>query len=135
MFSHAHHPKSRPEWRLPLTFLPAAAVALLPKCPLCLMGIMSAFGLGTVVSVVWLKPLTLMFLGTAVVSLAIRARWSGVYGPLLLGLVATAIVFVSKFYLDYPPADYGGLALLLAATLWGAFARRQAVPDSRDCSC
>ena len=135
MFSHAHDPKSHPEWRLPLAFLPTAAVALLPKCPLCLMGIMSAFGLGTLVSVVWLKPLTLVLLGTAVGSLALRARRSHTYNPLLLGLVAAVIVFVSKFHLDYPPAAYGGLTLLFAAMIWGAMARRVATPQAGDCSC
>lgn len=135
MFNHAHDPKSYTEWRLPLAFLPTAAVALLPKCPLCLMGIMSALGLGTVVSVVWLKPLTLVFLGTAIGSLALRARRSRVYNPLLLGFLAAVIVFVSKFYLDYSPAAYGGLALLFAAMLWGALARRRATTQSGDCSC
>jgi hypothetical protein len=135
MFRHAHDLKPRPAWRLPLTLLPAAAVTLLPKCPLCLMGIMSALGLGTLIGVGWLKPLTLVMLGAAVGSLALRARRSRGYNPLLLGLLAAVMVFVSKFYLDYPLAAYGGLVLLFAATLWGAWAGGRATPQGGDCGC
>lgn len=135
MFSHAHEREPRSTWRLPLTFLPAAAVTLLPKCPLCLMGIMSAFGLGTLISVAWLRPLTLVFLSIAIGSLALRARRTGSYNPLLLGLLAAVMVFISKFYLDYPLVAYGGLFLLFAATIWGAWTRGPATRQGVDCDC
>jgi hypothetical protein len=135
MFSHAYDSKPRFSWRLLVTFLPAAVVAFLPKCPLCLVGIMSALGLGTLISGAWLKPLTLVLLLTAVGSLTIGARRGRGYKPLLLGFPAAAIVFVSKFYLDYPLATYGGLALLLAATFWGAWAKERAATQVSDCGC
>jgi hypothetical protein len=99
------------------------------------MGIMSAFGLSTLIRAAWLKPLTLILLGTAVGSLALRGRRSRCYNPLLLGLLAAVMVFVSKFYLDYPLAAYGGLVLLFAAMLWEAWARGRVTPQGTDCGC
>jgi hypothetical protein len=34
-------------WHLNLTLLPTLVMAVLPKCPLCLMGLMSVVGLGS----------------------------------------------------------------------------------------
>jgi hypothetical protein len=45
------------------------------------------------------------------------------------------MVFVSKFYLDYPLAAYGGLVLLFAATLWAVCAKKRATPRGDDCGC
>lgn len=126
MFRHANITKSRSRLQLLLTFLATAGITLLPKCPLCLLGIMSALGLGTLISVTWLRPLTVMLLGVALGSLALTAHRGLGYNQMLLGLVAGALVLVSKIFLDYPPATYGGLVLLLAAIVWRA--RR------RDCS-
>ncbi|MDQ3666553.1 MAG: hypothetical protein M3410_08230 [Acidobacteriota bacterium] len=135
MFRHANIPKLRSRWRLLLTFMPAAGVTLLPKCPLCLIAIMSALGLGTMISVIWLKPLTIALLGVAVASLALSAHRDRGYNQSLLGLLAAVMVFVGKFYLDYPPATYGGLALLFAATVWGGRVRKRSIPSRRDCGC
>jgi hypothetical protein len=135
MFRHATILKSRSQLRLLLTFMPAVGITLLPKCPLCLIGIMSALGLGTLISVIWLKPLTIVLLGVAVASVALAADRGRGYTLSVLGLLAGVVVFVSKFYLDYAPTTYGGLALLFVATVWGARRRDCSTPHAKDSVC
>src|ERR1051326_650923 len=135
MFRHANIPRSRSRLRLLITFLPAAGLTLLPKCPFCLLAIMSALGLGTLISVTWLRPITIILLGVAVGSLTLTAYWRLGYNQLVLGLVAGVLIFVSKFLLDYPPATYGSLALLFAAIVWGTRTRDCSTLDDSDSVC
>lgn len=136
MLRHTKISKSHSQWRLLLTFMPAAGLTLLPKCPFCLLGILSALGLGTVINVTWLKPLTIALLGIAVASLAISVHRGRGYRHSVLGLLAGIMVFVSKFYLDYRPATYASLAFLFAATMWGAVRKNYSSLNDSDCkSC
>jgi hypothetical protein len=126
---------SRPEWlRLNLQLLPALSVALLPKCPLCLLSIMSVVGLGSVVTVAWLLPLMLVFLGATLLSLGLSARRRHRYGPLALGLLAACSIALGKFYFNSNFAAGAGIALLFASSLWNAPIKRN-VNSRPDCNC
>lgn len=111
-----------------LAFLPAAGAALLPKltCPACWPAygaLLSSLGVGFVDYTPWLFPATAVFL---VVTLALMA-WRPRRGPapLALGLAASAVVLIGKFYFDSDEVVYTGIALLAAASVWNAWPARQ----------
>ncbi len=110
--------------------LPAIGTALLPKvaCPACwpaYAGVLGAVGLGFLMDVTWLLPVTAVFLGLAVGALGSRARRRRGHGPFLVGGVAAAVVLTGKFAFDSDAAMYAGLGLLVAASLWNSWPRRR----------
>ena len=118
-------------WKRTLTVLPGVGVSLLPKlaCPMCwpaYAGLLSSVGLGFLISAEYLLPVTAAFLLVAVAALGFRARTRRGYRPMLLGMVAAAAVLYGKFFLDSDAAMYGGVALLVAASVWNSWARRSA---------
>lgn len=119
--------------------LPAIVAAVMPKlvCPACwpaYAGILSAVGLGFINYSPYLLPLTTVFLAVVLVSLAWRAKTRRGYAPLLLGGMAAAIVLIGKFHFDSDNATYLGVALLVAASLWNSWPRRQAKVSCSACS-
>ena len=116
-------------WRRSLTVLPGIGVSLLPKlvCPMCwpaYAGLVSAFGLGFLISTKYLLPLTVAFLAMAAAALGFRASRRRGYGPFWLGLVAAAVILTGKFYFDAVQAAYAGIGLLVAASVWNSWPRR-----------
>jgi len=125
-------------WKLNLAMLPGIGAAFLPKvaCPACwpaYAGFLSSVGLGFLVNTVYLLPLTAAFLAIAVFALAFRARRRHGYGPFALGLVASAIVLIGKFSFESDPAMYAGLAVLVAASLWNSWPRKQRAATCPSC--
>ncbi len=119
-------------WKSSLATLPGIAFAFLPKlaCPACwpaYAGVLSAIGLGFLVDTKYLLPLTAVFLVLAVGALAFRARARRGYGPFITGIVAAIIVLVGKFYFESDAALYGGIGLLVLASLWNAWPRKSGV--------
>lgn len=113
-------------WRSWLAVLPAAGIALLPKitCPLCwpaYAGLLGSIGLGFLTQTVYLLPLTVIFLVVAVAALGFRAQRRRGYGPFLTGLVAAAVVIAGKFVFGSDPSMYGGIALLIGASVWNTW--------------
>jgi len=111
--------------------LPGIGVSLLPKlmCPACwpaYAGIVSALGLGFLISTKYLLPLTVCFLAVTALALGHRASQRHGYGPLWLGLVAAAVILTGKFYFDAKPATYIGVGILVAASIWNSWPRRAA---------
>jgi mercuric ion transport protein len=92
--------------------------------------VLGALGLGFLMDVTWLLPLTAMFLGFAVGALLFRARRRRGYGPFALGVIASAIVLIGKFSLQEDAAMYTGLGLLVIASLWNSWPRRRQVECS-----
>jgi hypothetical protein len=120
----------RDGWKSSLTAVPGIAFAFLPKivCPACwpaYAGLLSALGLGFLLDETWLFPLTTAFLGLSIGALAFRARMCRNYGPFVFGLAASVVVLAGKFALDSNAATYGGLAVLIAASVWNAWPRRR----------
>lgn len=113
-------------WRSSLAAVPGIAFALLPKlaCPACwpaYAGLLSSAGLGFLLDETYLFPLTAAFLLLAVGALAFRARTRRGYGPFMLGLAATIVVLAGKFAFGSNAAIYGGIAVLVAASVWNAW--------------
>jgi mercuric ion transport protein len=71
-----------------------------------------------------LFPLTAAFLALAVGALAFRARTRRGYAPFAAGLTAATVVLVGKFTFDSNAAMYGGIGLLVAASAWNAWPKR-----------
>lgn len=78
-------------------------------------------GLAVVLHAAYLLPLTMATLLVAVGALGFRARRRRGYGPLVLGLVAAGLVIVGKFVWELAPMTYGGIVLLIAASVWNSW--------------
>jgi mercuric ion transport protein len=111
--------------------LPGIGVSLLPKlmCPACwpaYAGIVSALGLGFLISAKYLLPLTVGFLAITAFALGFRASRRHGYGPLWVGLLAATVILAGKFYFDAEQATHAGVGLLVAASVWNSWPRRAA---------
>lgn len=116
-------------WRSSLATAPGIAFALLPKfaCPACwpaYAGLLSSVGLGFLLDAAYLFPLTAVFLVLAVGALAFRAGTRRGFAPFAAGLAAAIVILVGKFVFESDAAMYGGIALLVATSLWNAWPRR-----------
>jgi len=109
--------------------LPTVGVALLPKltCPACwpaYAGLLSAMGIGFFDYTPYLMPLTALFIVIVLASLAFRAKRRHGYRPLWLGIVASLVLLTGKFHYDSDAIMYVGLGLLVLASLWNSWPRR-----------
>jgi hypothetical protein len=124
-------------WKRSLAVLPGIGVSLLPKlmCPMCwpaYAGIVSALGLGFLISTKYLLPLTFIFLALTTLALGFRASQRHGYAPFCLGVIAAATILAGKFYFDVTQAAYAGVGLLIAASIWNSWPRR-AIPACPEC--
>ena len=117
-----------PAFKRTLVMLPSAGVSLLPKlmCPACwpaYAGVVSALGLGFLISTKYLLALTAVFLAATAFALCFRASRRHGYGPFGMGLAASAEILSGKFYFDAAQATYAGIGLLIAASVWNSWPR------------
>lgn len=122
--------KRKSSWYSILAVLPGICIALLPRltCPACwsaYTGLLSSLGLGFVNYTPYLLPLTAIFLILAVASLGYRAKNRRGYSPFILGIFAGVIVVVGKFVFNSDLVMYGGIAILMGASLWNSWPRRR----------
>jgi len=115
-------------WKQSLLAMPGIGVALLPKvfCPLCwplYAGIVSSVGLGFLIGTAYLLPITSAFLVLTLAVLGFRTKERRGYRPLLFGAVGSVAVLIGKFYLESNPLMYGGVGLLVIASVWNAWPR------------
>jgi len=115
-----------------LATLPGIAVALLPNlaCPACwpaYAGLVGALGLGFLVESRYLFPMTVVFLLLALLALGFRAGRRRGSGPLIAGIGASAAILVGKFWFEVDVVMYAGVVLLVAASVWNAWPRRDGV--------
>ncbi len=119
-----------------ISLLPAIGTALMPKlvCPACwpaYTGLLGALGLGFINYSPILLPLTAVFLAAVLATLTWRAKTRRGYAPLALGMVAALILLIGKFQFDSDAATYAGISLLVGASLWNGWPRRnRTVPCS-----
>ena len=116
-------------WLGSLAVLPGIGATLLPVglCPACwpaYAGILSALGLGFLLDAAYLLPVTSLFLLVALGALAYRARSRRGFGPFLGGVVASAGILAGKFILSSDAVTWGGIVLLVAASIWNAWPQR-----------
>lgn len=116
---------TKTRWGAVVASLPAAGVAIMPKlaCPLCFpayAALLGALGLEFMNYTPYLLPLTAAFLVVAVSVLALQSRRRGNVHSLLLGITASALVLIGKFHFESDWMTIGGIALLVAAVLFGS---------------
>jgi mercuric ion transport protein len=126
-------------WRQTFLAAPSIGVSILPKlaCPACwpaYAALLSSIGLGFLISVRYLLPLTIAFLVLALAAMLFRARDQHGYGPLLLAVLAAGGVLLGKFAWDSRPIVYGAIGLLVVASLWNTWPRRDNLNDAAICS-
>ena len=123
-------------WRSSLTTLPGIVFALLPNlaCPACwpvYAGLLGSLGFGFLLNTSYLFPITLIFLVIAVGAFGFRAKRRWGYGPFGAGLLASGIVLVGKFVFESDQVMYGGIALLVAASVWNGWPLKMNRKSSR----
>lgn len=142
-------------WRRASSLAPPLVVALLPKCPVCIVAhglVLGSAGLGGAAPGPWMRWAVVAALSAAVAILAIGARRRRGFGPFALGCVAAAPIVAELFHRHAPAAGHGthaaapephsqvilwtGVALLVAASLWNAWPRKEgpAAVARGDCS-
>jgi hypothetical protein len=138
MAPECHCAGARPAVRTPVrvawgALVPGLAMAVLPKCPLCLAGYLSVLGLGAGTAGPWLRvlhPASLVVaavaLGVVVTRLARRARAARRYRP----LVAVAFAAGIAFALTLAPGAAVGARIAAIAGLAIALAWASEVPGS-----
>ena len=119
--------------------LPSIGISMLPKlaCPACwpaYAGLLTSIGLGFLISVKYLLPLTMAFLVLVVATMLFRARDRRGYGPFALTVFAASGVLMGKFVWDTRPVVYGGIALLVIASVWNTWPRRNSASLGTTCS-
>ena len=127
------------KWKVGLLALPSVGFSMLPKfaCPACwpaYAGLLTSVGLGFLISAVYLLPLTVAFLVLALGAMVFRARERHGYRPFLLGVVAAGGVLIGKFVWESNSTIYGSVGLLVAASLWNTWPRRDKPNQEATCS-
>ncbi len=130
--------KDKTIFGLNLSILPAVGMALLPKifCPACwpaYAGLLSSLGVGFFDYTPYLLPAMLLFIVVALVALVYRARARRGYQPFCLGLVASSVLLSSKFYWDSDPLMWLGLIMLIVASLWNSWPKKNAAGHCPAC--
>jgi len=122
-------------WRGTGAILPSLGVALLPKiaCPACwpaYAGILSSLGVSFLIDTRYLFVLTTAFLVAALVLLGFRARRRRGYPPLFAGAAASLLILTGKFYAENELVMFGGVGLLMLASIWNSWPRGAAADRS-----
>ncbi len=119
---------NRERWRT-WAGVPGVLVAVLPKatCPVCVAayaGAASALGLGFLLTDRILNPLILVSVAISVGSVGWNSWQLNQPVPLLVAMIGAVGVILGRMVLSVPAAVYGGVVLMLAASLWTLWSRR-----------
>lgn len=117
--------------RLRYVLLPAAGLALVPKCPLCwaaYASVATGFGVAPVASHRLVLAVLAVALMTALVTVIARCRRVADPRPLLPAILGTAAVLLGRFFLTSTPIVLLGLATLAGAAVWSAWPKPFANP-------
>lgn len=118
-----------------LTAVPGIGAALLPNvtCPACwpaYAAILSSLGLGFLMQGPYFLLVIGVLLGISMVGLAYRAKTRRGYGPLFIGLTATAVIVAGKLLTNSNLILYAGGALLVGASVWNNWPIRRSANES-----
>lgn len=116
-------------WFRSLVMIPGAVLPLVPSvtCPACLAayaGVFSALGLGFLHNERVLAPLIVLFLAVGIFSVAWSTRSHRRLGPLVVTLLGSAAIVLGRLTGHVHILLYGGVALLIAASLWNLWLKR-----------
>jgi len=84
-------------------------------------GLLSSMGLAFLLKTAYLLPITVVALIVVVAALGFRATRRRGYGPFVLGVFAASLLLVGKFVLEFNLATYGGIGLLIVASVWNTW--------------
>lgn len=120
---------ARRPWMRSLALLPGGVLALLPaaKCPVCIAayaGVLSSLGLGVLHDDRVLTPIIAVLLGVGLLSVAWSTRGHRRPGPLVLTVLGSAAVIAGRLIWSLPAVLYGGVVLLVGASLWNLWLKR-----------
>ena len=127
-----------------LTVMPGVAAALLPNvtCPACwpaYAGLLSAVGLGFLMTGPYFFIVVSVLLSASLFSLYHKAGERRGYGPLLLGLLAAGIILAGKTSGSTDSLLYIGAIGLIAASIWNRLPRKRSVSSAQGilaaCAC
>jgi len=112
-----------------LALLPGALLSLLPaaKCPFCIAayaGVLSSVGLGFLHNDRILTPLITAFLVIGLTSVAWSTRSHRRPGPLAVTVLGSLAVIAGRLVWNIPAVLYGGVVLLVGASLWNLWLKR-----------
>lgn len=77
----------------------------------------------------YLLPLTLAAIGIAIAGLGYRTNRRHGYGPVLVGIFAATVMLVGKFLMYSNAMMYGGGGLLIVASIWNSWPRKNLTSD------
>ena len=84
-------------------------------------GLLGSVGLAFLLQTVYLLPITVIALVVVVGALGFRAPRRRGYGPFVVGVVAACMLLVGKFVLEFDLGTYGGIGLLIVASVWNSW--------------
>ena len=121
--------KKKKGWQRVLPIFPGVGVLFLPgiSCPACwpaYAGLLSALGVGFFNYSAYLLPVTILFMVLAVGSLGYHAGERRGYTPFIMGGSGAALMIIGKFLIVASTVTYGGVALLIAASVWNSWPRK-----------
>jgi len=116
------------------TLAPSLGVAALApfKCPACwplYLGLLSSLGIGVSAVKPYIAPLATALLAVSVAPLAYGAKTRNGYGPLILGVAASAAILFYLFAMPLKPVFYAGAVLLVSASVWNILPNRKSKTD------
>jgi protein SCO1/2 len=104
----------------------AVAVALLPKCPVCLAAYgtcLGFLGLTLMPPAAWLWPALFGLLFTGIAGMSFRANQRNGLGPCLLGAAAATAILANRYWLARVELAIGGMLILMTALVWNQWPR------------
>lgn len=84
-------------------------------------GLLGSMGLAFLLQTVYLLPITVAALVVVVGALGFRATRRRGFAPFVLGILAASLLLVGKFVLEFDLATYGGIGLLVVASVWNSW--------------
>jgi len=127
--------KNKIYWKRLGAVFPVIGTVFIPglTCPACwpaYAGLLSALGIGFFNYTPYLLPVMIFFVMITLFALGYRARDRHGYGPLILGIFSSIILVFGRFVLDSNGVLYGGIAFLIAASVWNSRPVQQDQKDS-----
>ena len=123
-----------------LAVVPGVLLAMLPVlgCPACwpaYAGLLSSLGLSFLMDAAWLLPLTTVGLMLALFALGFRARRRRGFGPVVLGVSASAAILIGRFAVGVDEVVYAGATALVGASIWNVWPNRRQPKAVDSCGC
>jgi len=117
-----------------LSIIPAITAALLPNvtCPACwpiYAGVLSAVGLGFLMTGAYFYILVSILLSISLFSLLYKAKTRRGYTPFILGSVSTVIILAGKYFQTSDYVLYSGAAILIVASIWNNIPKKSTNPS------